>query len=317
MTDKTEYAIECSGLVKKFGSFTAVNSLDLRVKKGELFGFLGPNGAGKTTTIKMLTTLLTPTAGCAKVAGYDLAEESAFVRAKIGVVPQEFALFEELSPAENLWYIGELFGMKKDYLKKRTEELLRTVNLYEKKDVRSEGFSGGMKQRLSVAAGLMHTPDILFMDEPTTGLDPQSRIALRELTQRLNASGMTVIYTTHDMEEADKLCERIAVMDKGRVIALGTGQELKRTHGGYQRMTLSLSRHDESLARELSKLVGAKEHLYRDGRIDLFLSGDPSEAVRAVIPFLSKKKIDIHDMNVREPTLEEVFINLTKKDVRD
>lgn len=317
MDVKTEYAIECSGLVKKFGNFTAVNSLDLRVKKGELFGFLGPNGAGKTTTIKMLTTLLKPTSGEAKIAGYDLLEESAFVRARIGVVPQTFALFSELSPAQNLWYIGELFGMKKDYLKKRTEELLRIVNLYDKKDVTSDGFSGGMKQRLSVAASLLHTPEILFMDEPTTGLDPQSRIALRELTQRLNASGMTIIYTTHDMEEADKLCERIAVMDKGRVIALGTGQELKRMHGGSSKIILDLDSQASSISGELKKLVGAKEVVCDGSHIEIVLPGHASDSVRSIVNYLNRKKIEMKDISMREPTLEEVFINLTQKDVRD
>ncbi len=313
-----EYAIECTGLVKKFGSFIAVDSLDLKVKKGELFGFLGPNGAGKTTTIKMLTTLHTPNAGTARVAGYDLLSESAFVRAKIGVVPQEFALFSELSPAENLWYIGELFGMKKDYLNKRIDELLKIVNLYDKKDVKSGGFSGGMKQRLSVAAGLLHMPEILFMDEPTTGLDPQSRIALRELTERLNESGITVIYTTHDMDEADKLCHRIAVMDKGKLIALGTGAELKRTHGGDSKILLSLSQHGEQVAKEIAELVGSKEYACTDGHIELKLpAASASSAVKLIINYLSKKKIDIKDISMREPTLEEVFINLTKKDVRD
>ncbi len=317
MAPKTDYAIECKGLVRRFGTFTAVNSLDLQVKKGELFGFLGPNGAGKTTTIKMLTTLLSPTLGDARVAGYDLREESAFVRARIGVVPQTFALFPELTPEENLWYIGELFGMKKDYLRKKTGELLRIVNLYDKKDVESDGFSGGMKQRLSVAASLMHTPEILFMDEPTTGLDPQSRIALRELTQRLNSSGMTIIYTTHDMEEADKLCQRIAVMDRGRVIALGTGAELKRMHGGPTKIILDVSHGGEALAKELADLVGSKEYSSDDGHIELSLSGGNANAVKSIVNHLSKKRIDIKDMTMREPTLEEVFINLTKKDVRD
>jgi len=226
-----EYAIECNNLTRKFGTFTAVNNLSLKVKKGELFGFLGPNGAGKTTTINILTTLLSPSAGSARVASFDLVEQASLVRARIGVVPQQFALFEELTPVENLWYIGELYGMRDSDVKKRTEELLKIVTLYDKKDIQAGTFSGGMKQRLSVAASLVHSPQILFMDEPTTGLDPQSRIALRELTSVMNKTGMTVIYTTHDMDEADKLCQRIAIMDHGKLIALGTPKELKSANG--------------------------------------------------------------------------------------
>ena len=187
-----QFAIKCMGLTRRFGDFTAVDGLTLNVKKGELFGFLGPNGAGKTTTISMLTTLLKPSAGNAIVAGFDLKEEGALVRSRIGVVPQQFSLFEELTPIENLWYIGELYEMDREVVRKRTEEILKIVTLYDKRDVPAGTFSGGMKQRLSVAAGLLHSPEIIFMDEPTTGLDPQSRIALRELTLTLNQTGMYV-----------------------------------------------------------------------------------------------------------------------------
>ena len=191
--------IEVNNLTKKFGNFTAVDNISFNVGKDEIFGLLGPNGAGKTTTIKILTTLLSSTSGKASVAGFDVKSEAPNVRSMIGVVPQEFSLFGELTPIENLWYIGELFGMSEETLKKRSEELLKEVGLFDKKDLPAEGFSGGMKQRLSVAAGLLHRPEILFMDEPTTGLDPQSRISLRELTRKLNDSGITIIYTTHDM----------------------------------------------------------------------------------------------------------------------
>jgi ABC-2 type transport system ATP-binding protein len=312
-----EYAIECDGLTKRFGNFTAVSSLKLRIRKGELFGFLGPNGAGKTTTIKMLTTLLIPNEGTARVAGFDLKEEAAFVRSRIGVVPQEFALFGELTAMENLWYIGSLFSMEKEKMRRRSEELLKTVGLFDKRNVLAEGYSGGMKQRLSVAAGLLHTPDILFMDEPTSGLDPQSRIALRELTQSLNDSGITIVYTTHDMEEADKLCHRIAVMDLGKLIAEGTPAELKRMHGGCHRIELELGgQPDRKLLRELKDVAKADDVFAKGNKVEILLKSVRGDAVHRVSSLLSKKGVDVRDLKATEPSLEEVFINLTKKNLK-
>jgi ABC-2 type transport system ATP-binding protein len=312
-----QYAIECRGLTKKFETVTAVNGLSLQVKKGELFGFLGPNGAGKTTTINMLTTLLSATSGTAKVAGFDLISQAAFVRSKIGVVPQSFSLFEELTPMENLWYIGELYEMDKEVLQKRSEEILKIVTLYDKKDIRSGTFSGGMKQRLSVAAGLVHSPQILFMDEPTTGLDPQSRIALRELTQRLNASGITVIYTTHDMEEADKICQRIAIMDHGKLIALGTPKELKELQGHSHEIRLELDRHTPQMLDELKKMVGAISVTVNGNVIELRVKKLKHNMVHMLSEFVDKRNVEMKDLQINEPTLEEVFISLTKKELRD
>lgn len=311
---KEEYAIECKNLTKKFGNFTAVDSSNLKIKKGELFGFLGPNGAGKTTTIKMLTTLLSPTSGEAKVAGFDIKTESASVRARIGVVPQEFALFQELSPMENLWYIGALFGMKNDEIVRRSEEILKKVGLFDKKDIAAEGFSGGMKQRLSAAAGLLHMPQILFMDEPTTGLDPQSRIALRDLTKSLNDSGITIIYTTHDMDEADKLCQRLAIMDRGKIIAEGTPKQLKKKYGGGQKIYLEIDSHNSALIEELKKISGAKSAVHKNGIIELHIDAAKSGIIPKISKFLAEKKIDAREIRMVEPSLEDVFINLTKKE---
>ncbi|MCX5973095.1 MAG: ABC transporter ATP-binding protein, partial [Coprothermobacterota bacterium] len=219
--------IETENLSKQFGAKSVVENLTLQVAPGEVVAFLGPNGAGKTTTIKMLTTLLSITEGSAKVAGLEVSTHGAGVRSKIGVVPQQFALFDELTPMENLRYIGELYGMTKTEIKKRSDELLKIVGIHDKRDIPAGGFSGGMKQKLSVAAGLLHSPEILFMDEPTTGLDPQSRLTLRDLTKQLNDQGITIVYTTHDMEEADKLCNRIAIMNLSKLVALGTPRELR------------------------------------------------------------------------------------------
>ena len=311
------YAIECMELTRRFGSFTAVDRLSLKVRKGELFGFLGPNGAGKTTTINMLTTLLSPSAGSARVAGFDLKGQAALVRSRIGVVPQQFSLFEELTPLENLWYIGELYEMKKDVLAKRSEELLKIALLYDKKDIPSGTFSGGMKQRLSVAAGLVHSPQILFMDEPTTGLDPQSRIALRELTQELNRSGITVIYTTHDMEEADKICQRIAIMDRGKLKALGTSRELKELQGHSHKIRLELGRCDQKLLDELQQIAGAVSVTVSGNTVELRVKKLRHDMVHQLSDFLHRRRVEVGDFNISEPTLEEVFIGLTKKELRD
>jgi len=311
-----DYVIESHGLTRKFGDFTAVDSIDLKVRAGEIFGFLGPNGAGKTTTIKMLTTLLTPTKGEAKVASYNLRTQAPLIRSSIGIVPQEFSLFGELTPLENLWYIGELYGMKNELVRKRSEELLRTVQLYDKKDVPCEGFSGGMKQRLSVAAGLLHMPHILFMDEPTTGLDPQSRIALRELTKKLNEGGITIVYTTHDMEEADKLCDRIAIMNLGRIIALGTSAELKEEYGGGHFIEIIVDRYDQALLSELKRMVDADSVEVHNGTIMLSVRNSAGRLIPSVSRFLEKKGVTVKDLRIAEPSLEAVFINSTKKDRR-
>jgi ABC-2 type transport system ATP-binding protein len=312
-----EYAVDCTGLTRKFGDFTAVNDSNLKIRKGELFGFLGPNGAGKTTTIKMLTTLLVPTSGEARVASYDVRTQAALVRSRIGVVPQEFALFDELTAMENLWYIGELFGMGREELRQRSTELLRTVNLLDKKDVRSGGFSGGMKQRLSVAAGLLHRPEILFMDEPTTGLDPQSRIAIRDLTRNLNQGGVTIVYTTHDMEEADKLCQRIAIMDHGRIIAEGTPTELKDRYGGGHLIELGLGKYDERLVEEVRELVNASSVRIHNHAIEMVVASVEGGVLHKLSNFLEKRKVEVKELKSTEPSLEDVFLNLTSKELRD
>jgi len=306
-----EYAIETEGLTRKFGGFTAVDNLTLKVKEGELFGFLGPNGAGKTTTIRMLTTLIAPTSGGATVGGHDIYKEPSKVRSVIGVVPQQFALFDELTPVENLKYIGQLYGMGAPEIARKTREFLEIVDLWDKKDVQSGGFSGGMKQRLSVAAGLLHEPEILFMDEPTTGLDPHSRIALRELTRQLNRkNGITVVYTTHDMEEADKLCDRIGIMNKAVMVEVDTPGALKSMLPQRTRVDLRVSRGPRNVA-ELLKRQDFVAAVHPEGpRLVVEMKGGQN-SVCALNNWLYTRKVELADMHVRETSLEDVFIHLT------
>ena len=308
--------IEAKSLTKKFGALTAVNGINLEVKEGEIFGFLGPNGAGKTTTISMLTTLMKPTLGTALVAGYDLIKESSLVRSAIGVVPQSFSLFPELTAEENVAYIGKLYGMKDSAIKERTASLLRIVSLYEHKDRISGKFSGGMKQRLSVAAGIMSNPKVLFMDEPTTGLDPQSRIAIRELTRSLNKSGMTILYTTHDMEEAEKLCSRIAIMDKGSIIALGTSAEIKGAIKDGHLVEVELESYSKDIAADIKKLPYVLSVHLNERIINIRVSNNKGIFFR-LSDFFNKRNIKVLEIKIKEHSLEDVFIRLTKKDLRD
>lgn len=308
--------IEIKNLTKRFGSFTAVDDMKLSVREGEIFGFLGPNGAGKTTTISMLTTLIRPTSGTAIIAGHDLTSEGIDVRSIIGVVPQTFSLFPELTAQENLTYIGKLYNMDIKNIMERSEYLLKQMALYEHKDRVSGIFSGGMKQRLSLAASIMSSPKILFMDEPTTGLDPQSRIAIRELTEQLNKQGMTIIYTTHDMEEAEKICDRVVIMDKGRIVADGTAEELKHKIMSGHLIEVKLETEPKELTSELKHLpfVTNVEH---SGLLINITVNNKEGVFFTLADFFKKKGLKVEEIRYKEPSLEDVFINLTKKDLRD
>lgn len=311
-----ENIIEIKGLSKSFGTFTAVNKMDLQIRDGEIFGFLGPNGAGKTTTISMLTTLIRPSASTASIAGFDLAKENDKVRSVIGVVPQTFALFPELTALENLEYIGRLYGMNSTQIKERTDYLLRKVTLYEHKDRIAGVFSGGMKQRLSLAASIMSNPRILFMDEPTTGLDPQSRIAMRELTQELNKQGMTIVYTTHDMEEAEKICDRIVIMDKGRIIIDGTSDELKRSIMTGHVLEVKTEFATKSIVEEIKKMPFVENVTNSGSHLHIIVKKKDGVFYK-ISDFFHSRNIVVDEIQFKEPTLEEVFVHLTKKDLRD
>jgi len=272
--------IKARNLSKFFGSLGAVQSLDLTVGKGEVFGLLGPNGAGKTTTIRMLTTLLAPTSGTAQVSGHDVAVDPMGVKRSIGVVPQMLNLDIDLTCAENLEYHGRLHRMQPKERHDRGEELLRFVGLWEKKDEPVEHLSGGMRRRLLIARGLMHRPEVVFMDEPTVGLDPQARRMIWGLIESLKREGITIMLTTHYIEEADALCDRVAIMRVGKIIALDRPGVLKDSVGKFA--LECIGRHDAPRQFFLSR-----EEAINSGR-DMCA-----------------------DIVVRDVTLEDVFINLT------
>ncbi len=272
--------IETFDLTKRFGSLTAVRSLSLQVARGEVFGLLGPNGAGKTTTIRMLTTLSTPTSGSARVAGFDVAADPLSVKRSIGVVPQTLNLDIDLTAAENLEYHGRLHRMRADDRAARNEELLRFVGLWERRDTPVEHLSGGMRRRLLIARGLMHRPGIVFLDEPTVGLDPQARRMIWGMIGSLKRSGITILLTTHYIEEADALCDRVGIMRAGEIIALDTPSFLKAGVGRYVLECLG------------DRNIPPQFFLSREEAID---AGREAGC----------------DMVVRDVTLEDVFIKLT------
>jgi ABC-2 type transport system ATP-binding protein len=223
----SKYAIETRGLTKRFSKFTAVDHIDLNVRRGEIYGFLGPNGAGKSTTIRMLCTLLIPTSGTATVDGYDIVHHANEVRKRIGLVSEKLIMYPRLTALENLMFFGRLYGMERNVLRKKSEDLLEMVKLTPFKDKLVGGYSSGMRQRVNVIRAVLHDPDILFLDEPTTALDPQSTRFVRDLVKELRNRGHTIVLTTHIMEEADELSDRVCIIDEGKVMAVDTPQALK------------------------------------------------------------------------------------------
>src|SRR5512138_1542884 len=232
--------LEVNNLVKQYGDFTAVNGVSFDIKEGEVFSLLGPNGAGKTTTISMLSTLYMPTSGDATIGGHSITKEPMAVKQLIGVVPQELALYEELTARENLLFWGQMYGLSGKPLQARIDEVLEQIGLADKAKNRVKTYSGGMKRRVNIGVGLLHKPRLLFMDEPTVGIDPQSRRAILDTVKDLNKQGMTVLYTTHYMEEAEELSDRVGIIDHGELIAIGTQKELTQMVGEHDLLRLHL-----------------------------------------------------------------------------
>ncbi len=317
----TDAAIRTAGLTKVFAGrgepLIAVDQLDLTVARGEIFGLLGPNGAGKTTTVGMLTTRVVPSAGAAWVGGIDVRARPTAVKQVIGVVPQSNTLDRSLNVRENLVFHGRYFGMHGRMARRTADELLDQFRLADRADAEIDALSGGMAQRLMLARAVMHRPNVLFLDEPTAGLDPQSRLALWQVVQELHANGQTILLTTHYMEEADQLCGRVAIMDHGRILALDTPEQLKATVGAATevRMQVAGDRLQE-LATALEALPGTSGARVLDGIVYVYVNhGGPR--LPELIAAADRAGHTVSDVGVTEPTLETVFINLTGRDLRE
>jgi ABC-2 type transport system ATP-binding protein len=317
-TDSDCIVIRCEQLTKLFpGNILAVDRLDLLVRCGEIFGLLGPNGAGKTTIVGMLTSLVIPTTGKAFVSNIDVIKHPALVKQVIGMVSQSNNLDRALTVWENLFYHARYFGMTVKESRAAADEFLVKFKLTERAKAEVTAISGGMAKRLMVARALLHRPSIIFLDEPTAGLDPQSRIALWEILNTLHNEGQTIFLTTHYMEEADSLCDRLAIMDRGKILAIDTPKNLKKLVGADSIITVSATGNLNQLSKILmDKIEGATESYNFDGIIKLHVKG-VSGVLPRVVEIAENNGFNVTDLSVTEPTLENVFINLTGRELRD
>ncbi|MBT3322495.1 MAG: ABC transporter ATP-binding protein [Anaerolineae bacterium] len=310
--------LKADNLHKNFDEFKAVKGVSFEIGEGEIYSLLGPNGAGKTTTISMLTGLLSPTSGNAYLNGFSVREDVNRVKEIIGVVPQEIALYPTISARENLSFWGKMVGLKGKQLSERIDIALEISGLADRAKDQVETFSGGMKRRLNIAVGLLHEPKIIFMDEPTVGIDPQSRRRILDTVKSLNENGMAVLYTTHYMEEAEELSDRIGIIDHGKLIAQGTQEELTQMVGEFDTIKLNIGEIEniEERAKKLCKLPKIENAFGENG--DLMLQArDANEVLSEVIEHLNNVKIKIHSLKIQEPNLEAVFLHLTGRALRD
>ncbi len=310
--------LEVHNLVKKYGDFTAVNGISFAIQEGEIFSLLGPNGAGKTTTISVLSTLYTPSGGEAVVGGFSLARQPMEVRKLIGVVPQDLALYDDLTARENLSFWGQMYNLSGRALKARIDEVLEQIGLKDKASQRIRTYSGGMKRRVNIGIGLLHRPRLLFMDEPTVGIDPQSRRAILDSVKELNRGGMTVLYTTHYMEEAQELSDRVGIIDHGELIALGTQAELTRQVGENETLILHIDEGEDAaaLAKAVRSLEGVLQANVTDHTVTI-ITPETEELLAPAITKANELNIKIRRVDIQEPNLEAVFLHLTGRGLRD
>jgi ABC-2 type transport system ATP-binding protein len=307
-----------TGLVKRFGDLAAVDGVTFSIHEGEIFGLLGPNGAGKTTTISVISGLIEPSEGEVLVDGASVRVAPGKVKAALGVVPQEIALYPTLTALENLRFWGRMYGLTGALLEERVAEALEVAGLADRAKERIETYSGGMKRRINIAAGIMHHPKVLIMDEPTVGIDPQSRNHILETVKELNRRGMTLVYTSHYMEEVEFLCDRVGIIDQGKLIALGTIDELKRLVGDETVIAIAASDVTDATAASLQAVPGVAgvSHDAEAGTLDV-LAADSSAVLAPVIDTINDAGGRISAIEIREPNLESVFLHLTGRALRD
>ena len=311
-----EPVLRCEGVVRRFGERVAVDGVSFEIAPGETYGLLGPNGAGKTTTISMIAGVLAPDAGRIEVAGRPMSADAHEAKRAIGLVPQDVALYPDLSAEENLRFFGRLEGLAGSALARRIGEVLEVVGLADRASDRLEEYSGGMRRRANIAVGLLHEPQLLILDEPTVGVDPQSRNQILASVDALGASGLAVLYTTHYMEEAERLCDRIAIMDAGRLIAEGTRQELVARVGEHDQLLVTASGDLAALAERLRAAEGVVSADVADASVTV-LARSADRALGAVVSAAGEVGAAITGVEVHEPDLEAVFLNLTGRALRD
>jgi ABC-2 type transport system ATP-binding protein len=316
---ENEAVIKVEGLTKSFGNFVAVDNISFEVKKGEIFGLLGPNGAGKSTTLRVLSTLARPTKGTATIGGYDIIKNDTEVRKLIGIVSEKMIMYSRLTAKENLWFFGCLFDMPKEALTKRIDELLEMVQLTRWKNSQVGTFSTGMRQRMNVIRALLNEPQVLYLDEPTLGLDPQSSVEIREFIKKLNReNSTTIIITTHMMVDADLLCDRIGIMDHAKIVALDTSTNLKKMISGADTTILKLE--IGNLSAEIIEAIRAcqcTDTVSQENSTHLRIIVHGKDAFDSVIDAVRGKQGNIISMENLQPTLEDVFLHITGHEVRD
>jgi ABC-2 type transport system ATP-binding protein len=308
--------LKVENLYKSFGKINAVDGVSFEVKKGDVFGLLGPNGAGKSTTISMISTLLAPSSGEILYDGKSIFDNQKSIRQKLGVVPQEIALYPTLSGYENLRFWGSIYGLKGDILKKRIDEVSDIIELNGRLKDRVDKYSGGMKRRLNIGAALLHMPEMLIMDEPTVGIDPQSRNHILDTVLKLNKQGITIIYTSHYMEEVEYLCNKVCIMDEGKIIASGSQDELVNMIQEKTQINVKLNRVDALIAEKLKEIKGVSDARISDDTV--VLHGENADTLLAEIALkVSENGMRIQSIDVKKPNLEAVFLHLTGKALRD
>ncbi|MCR3921406.1 MAG: ABC transporter ATP-binding protein [Firmicutes bacterium] len=308
--------LEIRGLVKRFGDVVAVDHVNLEVQEGEIFGLLGPNGAGKTTILNMLMGLSRIDDGEIIVFGKDIARQAAVVKGNIGIVPQELAIYEDLTAWENVAFFGKLYGLRGSELTKRVGEALEFAGLSDKAKDFPRKFSGGMKRRLNIACAVVHRPKLLVMDEPTVGIDPQSRNHIMGAVKEIHRQGTTILYTSHYMEEVEEICTQIVIMDQGRVIARGTKEELTELVSTENRLVLELSAANFTIVDEIKKISGVKECAIED-KVLTVLTTKNNHIISKMIDEITATGTEVYSLNVQKPTLESVFLTLTGRTLRD
>ncbi len=308
--------LEASGLQKRFGDIEAVCGVSFRIETGETYGLLGPNGAGKTTSISMVSGLLQRDAGDVLINGAQMTTSTLGPKADVGLVPQDLAIYPDLTARENLRFFGRLYGMRGSELDRRADEVLDVIGLRDRSDDRADEFSGGMKRRLNIGIGLFHQPKLLILDEPTVGVDPQSRNAILESVEHLSAEGMAVLYTTHYMEEAERLCDRVGIIDQGEIKAEGTRRELVQMVGQLDRIRVTATGANDGAVAAIRGLAGVSEVTHGDGAVEI-LATDAGQVLAPALAVLTSNGVGVSSVAVDEPDLEAVFLHLTGKALRD